>query len=345
MKPFRRLIYFTNGSIGDFLMVLYFADLARSADPKIEVHIVAPRNKSLFQELAAAYPFRIHECNQRSVRGILSCMGLGALMFSLNLVILPSTPGKTPISIKLMGRFLSLRRRSLFVGFKDGSASWRYFDRTFDFDAAILYSESMAKLARDLGFQIAARLPQISLKKDHAILASLDLIPGKYIVLHPCGSSAVRSLSREDIGAVMDAILSRDPQMNIVITGSEIDKRYLGDSFKGAANVSIAAGSVPMSQLAAIIAECKLYIGVDTGITHLASFLGARSLVISHEASVYYWLPYYNPSARILYSIHGCMHGMHEGLEHLKSCYDETDRYLIGVPRGVILKALSDISL
>lgn len=334
-QDYKNLFYFTNGSIGDFLMVLFFVQIVKGSNPHMSIHIITPRNKKIFEELASEYSLEVHECNPRSISGIMGYAGLISYFFSKNLIITPATPGKIPFHTKYFAWKLSLLGKSRLVGFADGSSLNKYFYNTiYNFDEKILYTESMITLAKDLGFSVGETSLKLFFKKDDSVLNKNSLEKGTYIVLHPYGSSEKRSLAKNEIIRVIKTIKAKSPNIKIVISGSKKDFAHLQEE------VINLAGKVSMSELISLIDSSLLYIGVDTGITHLAGMLGKKSFVIGHEASVFYWFPYYNQNARILYSIKDCHHGIYEGLSHLKECYDEDNRYFQKVPIETIENSL-----
>jgi ADP-heptose:LPS heptosyltransferase len=85
-----------------------------------------------------------------------------------------------------------------------------------------------------------------------------------------------------------------------------------------------------------------LYVGVDTGITHLASVLKAPSLVIAHNGASN-WLPYYNENSIVIYQIKDDDSDVHEGRKYLESKRGGRMRYLDRVPMDVIKKRLHSL--
>jgi ADP-heptose:LPS heptosyltransferase len=62
----------------------------------------------------------------------------------------------------------------------------------------------------------------------------------------------------------------------------------------------------PFAQTAALIRDADLYLGVDSGLTHVAGVLGVRSVVIGNLSNPT-WLPRYNPYAVILTESKNCV--------------------------------------
>ena len=118
---YKNLVYFLNGSIGDFLMALFFMENIHENDSSIALYVVTPRNKKAFDELSEAYPYiTVVEANRRSFRGMAASIRLLRFMSAANLVVTPPTPGRLPTYIKIVAKLAALYPGSLFVGFKDG---------------------------------------------------------------------------------------------------------------------------------------------------------------------------------------------------------------------------------
>jgi len=159
--------------------------------------------------------------------------------------------------------------------------------------------------------------------------------------LHPFGAVEKRSILGDDLKRLLLFVLEHEPGLSIVITGSGDDRKKIGElvgsiSSDRVCNVS---GAATMEEITSLIFYSKLYVGVDTGITHLASFLGKKSLVIAHNGTPN-WLPYYNPLSRILYKIEGCTHSGTEGRDHLEKCRDKKVFPLTRVRESVIKDAI-----
>ena len=338
----RPVIYITNGSIGDFLMALHFADLVSA-----RVHIITPRDAKLFRELADQYDVMVTECNACSLRGLINCLATALSALRPTAVVSPLPFTSLPRGTRMFARALSSFPGSSFTGLDMN-------------DGRTLYPDMMSALAGKLGFAAEhepspvkahseTRAPQLRFTHDQTNLERSGLVAGEYVVIHPCGSNAIRTLSSEEIEAIIQVIREKQPSLKVAFTGSRKDRVHIEAALtrlaKGAVGSSgyivDLAGILSMNELENVLAASRLYIGVDTGVTHIACMLGVQSLVVAHAASLLQWLPYYNANARIMYAIKDCPHGMNEGFEHIKECYDEGSRYLIHVPIEAVLKVLS----
>lgn len=351
-KNFENVICFVNGSVGDFLMFLYFSKIVRKISPETRITILTPRSAEFFGELASKYEIAVRECGRNSWSGFIGCFRLGRFIFSRNIIVTPLTSGNIPLATKLLAKLMVLRKESQLWGSDRVSTLNRLvFDRSYNFPRGLLYPEMMVSLVNQMDFggsvdgsEFPARL---EFPQDFSVLSNYGLQIGKYVVIHPCGSSRKRSFDRGEIVAIVQEVLTKNSGLKAVITGSVGDAKYLeselsGQDIFGSERLVNLVGKVRPSELTAIVSSAKFYVGVDTGISHLAAFIGQRGIVTSHEASTLAWMPYYNQGFRVLYSLSGCPHDVSEGLEHLRSCYDEEDRYFLKAPIASLIRSVKE---
>jgi ADP-heptose:LPS heptosyltransferase len=127
------------------------------------------------------------------------------------------------------------------------------------------------------------------------------------IVVHMLAASGTRtpmtSFWRKLINLILD-----NTNLVVYLTGSQQDSVEINrilDGRAGENRLKNLAGEVNIKELCSLIDESILYIGVDTGITHLASFLHKQSVVIGNRSNPC-WLPYYNDKAVIINSKQSC---------------------------------------
>lgn len=287
MKKVSKLIYFTNGSIGDFLMSLYCCENVYLNDSNIQIHIITPRNKSLFIDLARGYPYiHIHEINKRNV------WKLAPFLFSKNIVLVPPSPKGPKGFLSYISIVLSLFGERVYFG-KGGV--------TFNPNQA--YHEMLAEGLISVGMEIKKEKPQlIYLREDTGIVDTYNLVSKEYIVIHPYASHSGKSIHGSVLRSLITSVKEKYPHKQIVVTGSEGDREHLENDLRSVSGVQNMAGMVSIPGLIDIINQSYLFIGNDTGITHLACMLGVRSIVFAHAGTTKYWLPVYNEKVQI-YSV------------------------------------------
>lgn len=119
-----------------------------------------------------------------------------------------------------------------------------------------------------------------------------------YIVLHPFGSTGWKTLKKERARAVVEGLRAAYPEHVIVVTGAAQDGAVAYELVEGVENTR-AMVSLPILELAGLIKGAALYLGVDTGITHLAAMMGQRVLALEHPTHPR-WFPTYNPNTTML---------------------------------------------
>ena len=112
-----------------------------------------------------------------------------------------------------------------------------------------------------------------------ATLAGHGLRPGSYAVLHPGASSPTRRWPVERYAAVGDALAADG--LRVVVTGvpheREVTTALVAAMRAPAVDLTGATG---LGGLAALLRDCAVLVGNDTGSAHLAAAVGARSVTV-----------------------------------------------------------------
>lgn len=339
-KKYKNIIYFQNGSIGDFLMTIFFLENVYLNNSDLKLWVLIPKNEKLLQQFLEKYPYiNIIFANKRSIRGLIGIFSLLKFVFSKNLVITAPTLGKLSIFIKIMAKKMSFLRGSELVGFEDGQKINKFiYTKLLKYDTKIIYSDFLKSVIKELGFDIKNETPELRYIKEENILEELNLKENKYIIFSPIAATKGRSLKECDINKIIDFVTDLFPEIKIVLTGGKVDEEILS-TFTDKASVLI---NPEISKLCTLLDHSRLFIGMDTGTSHIASFLQTKSLIIAQNGTPN-WLPYYNENADILYSVNGCTHNKYEGREHLESCRGDILRCLGDVPFKAIESKLTDL--
>ena len=115
---------------------------------------------------------------------------------------------------------------------------------------------------------------------EHAgTLARTGLVAGRYVVLHPGASSPTRRWPVERYAAVGNALAADG--WDVVLTGVPGEREIsaaVRDRMRAPA-VDL-TGTTSLGGLAALLRDCALLVGNDTGSAHLAAAVGARSVTV-----------------------------------------------------------------
>jgi heptosyltransferase-3 len=138
-----------------------------------------------------------------------------------------------------------------------------------------------------------ARLAALGVAGHHPLVAlQLKSFPTK----------AHRDWPAESFAGLVGKLAGRYPGARFVVTGdtqSAADAARLGERYPG--RVVSLAGQCGLRETAAVLAETDLYVGVDTGPTHLAGALGIPMVALYHAAYPgRYLAPRQHPRCRVI---------------------------------------------
>lgn len=300
MKKYTKAILFQNAGVGDFLMALFLAEQLKEQSITDDVRIVVHKGAGFLRGFMGEYPYvSLLEVSLRRPKSLLSLL---SLFDARNLVVLPPTIGKFQLKTKFLAWLLAKPTGTL-VGFQDsGALCEALYTKNIPYNIRQRFDTSILDIVRALGISGVHTPARLHIHAEDSIVDQLGLTGKKYVYLHPRGGSERRRLSTDEAKSVVDFILSTSPERFVLVSGAENERQAIEDITRTASDpvrVVQAVGASPEG-LAALIQGAELFVGMDTGITHLACLLHKRSLVIAKNATAN-WLPYYNKNATIIY--------------------------------------------
>jgi hypothetical protein len=288
------IIYLQSGTVGDFLMALYFADqVARGATlhrkPCPTVALALRRNAEFLRPLAAEYKHvRVISLARGEVFG-----GLRELLsFSApRLVITWPTLGWVPLRLKLFGRVVAGLRGTL-VGFDDhNKLNFWLYRKLWQFDQTIPMYASMCALAERVGYPASCEPPMLRL--------SVPKTTGTYILFHLFPAEASRTWPSHRWNAFLRKARDRWPDMPFIFTGAPSDRAFIQAAAAGVKNCEDKVGALSAVELVSYIDNAQLFVGVDTGTAHLAAFRKVSSVIVGTNRTPFWWATY-SPNTRWL---------------------------------------------
>jgi heptosyltransferase-3 len=299
MRSFDSLVFISYGAIGDFLVSTTFINAFKEKWPCSRIFVATTRGKDFLSEFAKIYPYI--EVIDLNTKVFFTKAGLHILK-GKTAVYVPPTFGRTSIHIKFITRIMSFMIGSYNFGFKEKNKASRFLDHVETFDLDALQVDNLMKFFPSLGISV----PHYEMKYRYN-LQSCSVSDHPYVLLHPFGSNVKRSIPLSWIPKIISIIRAIKPGIRIVISGGPADvpkaekiKTLLSDN-----NVELRCGDNSVHDLVCMVQSAILYVGVDTGITHLAAMLKKKSLVLAN-ASNPAWLPSYNEHAIILMNKEHC---------------------------------------
>jgi heptosyltransferase-2 len=141
-------------------------------------------------------------------------------------------------------------------------------------------------------------LPRLAIPREPAL-------PGaNWLAMHPGSGSISKNWPEENWRRLIGSILS-STEANILLTGGEAEEdkpTRLSRDFPPE-RIRIAQ-NLPLIELAGLLAQCKSFVGHDSGITHLAAALGVSSVVLWGPSNEQIWRPPH-PHVRVIKSPDG----------------------------------------
>lgn len=195
--------------------------------------------------------------------------------------------GDRPILCAIMAGKISLG----FVTDEQGKSWWKKWLLTYnlvfsqDYDHAVLEN---LRFCEPLGIQ-----PHYKLRPPQTSLSLPLLLRKPYAVLHIMPQWRYKQWHKEGWLKLIRFLDQRN--LHIIFTGSNqvTELSYLNDLQKKL-NISVSnlAGQLSLAQLTELITDAELFVGPDTGITHLAAATGTKTFAIYGPTDPKKWAPW-----------------------------------------------------
>jgi len=322
-KQYSTVLVISYGAIGDFVMLLYFlVALHAQQREKTRYIVLTTTNTKLLRDMAGAYDFvEIVPVTLRALAELWVQTG-----FKKNLVVIPPTFVDVPWFVRVIAKLFSIQGACM--GFI-GRAKIPLVDLAVPFEVYAPIHESFDKALKSLGY---TRQPEVLLQfpEDGALLKSLSK---EYIVVAPFASNPGKSLPPERWQKLFLFLQNTYPEHDLVLIGGPADAKVAETYSAMGERVHNYCG-VPFAQVVSLLKHTKCFIGVDSGLTHVAGVMHVPSVIIDNLRAVT-WLPTYNPKAIILTEKKHCVcngdktggdcNYIINGVSYLRCMYDVSD--------------------
>ena len=162
--------------------------------------------------------------------------------------------------------------------------------------------------------QLARPLERLALYLDDpaAILSPNEPreVDPSLIALHPGSGSETKNWPLQHWAALAESLLSADLGRRLLLIGGEADAERVARLCAVLPNDRVrCAQNLSLVELAAHLQNCALFLGHDSGISHLAAAVGTPAVLLFGPTDPAIWAPV-NPQVRVLRSVGLTMDGI-----------------------------------
>jgi heptosyltransferase-3 len=297
VKP--RILVIRGGAIGDFILTLPAIHLLREAFPGAHLEILG------YKHIVALAEERFYANATRSIE-----YGALAGFFTLNSTLSPEL-AEYFASFQQIVSYLydpdgvfegNLRR----AGVKNTLAAYQRIDDSEH--AAEQLARPLQKLALYLEDHAARIFPsEADRTAASQFLTGFQELP--IVAMHPGSGSPKKNWPLDRWEELGWRILEKRPGTRLMLIGGEADQTQI-EALKAAwkSLPLLIARELPLPHLAAVIERCRLFVGHDSGISHLAAAVGTPCLLLFGPTDPSVWAPA-NPAVSILEAPEGELSG------------------------------------
>lgn len=337
-KPIKQLIWLpTGGHIGDAVLIMSLFSEVAQKQPALKIMYVLRRNAPFIAQLAHSYPsVEIVPLPYSPLPALKTVL---ALLKQRAIVIVPPPRKTHPLVIKVVAALCKLRGDTV-IGFCD-KYRWQPYGIKLEYQRDEKYMDNLRRALSRASIQAApiGTPPRLVMKT--SLPKDFPFASRPYIVVHPFAHMATYKTMPLRRWRDLIAALKRDyPSCGIVITGADVDRAQAQELSPLSDPDIVLAIGLPILQLAGVIDGAKLYIGIDTGPTHIAGVLREPSVVLAQQNEPA-WLPTYNPNATMVTEKKNCMCGVpgktceawEDGHAYRRCVYDISDEAIASAIR------------
>lgn len=139
-----------------------------------------------------------------------------------------------------------------------------------------------------IGEQLSAKnaYPVVETTHNPELLGEFGLEPGRYVACQPFSKNGKKDYPAANWHHVFEAF----PEQLFVILGNQKDAAKAGAL--QLENVQVLCGETSLSESVQLIREAQSFLGVDSGLAHVAACLGRPTVVVAHSTNLGYFFPY-----------------------------------------------------
>lgn len=277
MKP--RILVIRGGAIGDFILTLPALKLLREAFPSAHLEILG------YRHIVALAEGRYYADASRSIEyGAMAAFFIPGAELAPDLVeYFASFQQVVSYLYDPSGFFEANLRRA---GVKNLLSAYSKIDDTAH--AAQQLARPLESLALYLDTHAATVHPS---SEDRAAVRHLSAGERPLIAIHPGSGSPRKNWPIENWIALGRELLAQAPQPRLVLVGGEADGPQLETLALAWPETPIVVRDLPLPQVAALLERCSLFLGHDSGVSHLAAAVGVPCILLFGPTDPAIWAP------------------------------------------------------
>lgn len=173
----------------------------------------------------------------------------------------------------------------------DRNAWLRYVDRGHEIRRLLALTRFLGCEERDETLEFPLLPADLAELRESGL--ARDLAPGRYICVHPGAGSGERRWPAARFAAVADALHEAYALPIVVIGSPDPDEREARTELRARMRSPAIDAAAPISSgaLAALLADARLLVAADGGVSHLASALRLPSVIVFGASDPSRWAP------------------------------------------------------
>lgn len=318
LKKYSQFIFFSPGPVGDHLVTVDFANHFFEGTG-ISSTILVKHPMKFLRDLSIPYDDHITYLGFTKIKGIVKIALLACKSIFVRNCYVLIFPVPLPKYLLFFCYFIRFFTRSRVVAFNHegtkffpvgkGYASQIGANNCIPLEAEMFY-QSANKMLRFLGYKEINRTPYLKHVETPSVYSKLAIEKGKYIAMHIVPSYKFRSLPQDRWKGIIRELLTKLPNVKIVLTGSRKDDTYIKSCIEGLPmnNIVIAAGSNELhaQELLTLYAHAKVNVTVQTGNGLIINMLHVPTVVVNIKGTAMFYYDF-NEKAKILFSKKDCI--------------------------------------
>ncbi len=278
MKP--RILVIRGGAIGDFILTLPAIKLVREAFPHAHLEILG------YRHIVALAEGRYYADGARSIEyGAMAAFFVPGAELAPDLIEYFASFQQVISYLYDPSGFFEMNLRR--AGVKNFLPAFSRIDDSSH--AAQQLARPLESLALYLDSHAATVHPS---EEDRVAARAFTAQEEMLIAIHPGSGSTRKNWPVAQWIAVGGEVLAQHPTGRLVLIGGEADGPQLREMATALrAAQPLLARDLPLPVLAAVLERCRIYLGHDSGISHLAAAVGTPCVLLFGPTDPAIWAP------------------------------------------------------